>query len=173
MRKKTTFNTLLFMLVTAVIVHGQSQEIRVSGAYSAVEGDSAETASKIAALDARRKVIQQTATQLGALPAVKGMNLSAETLGAFALGLVDIETQPATNTPPAYRAQAVARLDSVESLARLRALRRDVEVTNELRRLSRDQNGDWEKLAGLSATDRAPARRVGSGAPPALARQSG
>jgi hypothetical protein len=159
MRVKTASGVLLFALIAAVFVHGQSQEIRMSGVYSAVAGDSAETASKIAALDARRKVIQQTATQLGALPAVKGMNLSEETLGALAFGLVDIEVQPPTSTPPAYRAQAAARLDSLEALARLRALRRDVEVTNELRRLSRDQNGDWEKLAGLSAADRARAAR--------------
>src|SRR5436190_138188 len=103
-------NALLYILMLALLAppaFGQGSEIKTIGEYTASAGDTAETASRLAVLAARRKAVEQTAIQLTALPAVKGMRLGADTIQAFAFGLADVETQPArdgaTNSQSVYR----------------------------------------------------------------------
>jgi tetratricopeptide (TPR) repeat protein len=148
----------LFALFLALIstAYGQSSEIRVTGEYTGLAGDSPQTASKLATLDARRKAVEQVSARLGALPAIVSMKLSAETIRAYAFGMVHIEVQP-VRVPAAnssFRVDASSIVDPPSYVAAARLLRRDVDTTSELLRLTRLHDSAWAELQRLSAADR-------------------
>lgn len=124
--------TVLLAISVAAFAQSPLPEIRVTGEYAEVNGDTSDTAKQMALLVAERKAIEEAAAKLGNLPEVKALRLNAVQIDAYSIGVLDSVTEAIRSSVQAnrtvYRADVLIKLDDA-AVRRFIDLRKDRDAT--------------------------------------------
>ena len=130
-RPLTTLACLL-ALTSAIPAHSQTTiEVRVTGEHRTTNGDTPESAMRLARVDAQRKALQAASTRLRSHADVTALQLKPIEVDAFTLALLEIEEPPAkpgTARQELIQVELRASLDAGTGARRVAGLRVDQDV---------------------------------------------
>ena len=115
---------ITFGLTLAVSAYGQSStgiDLRATGEHRMIRGDTQESATQLAVLDARTKALRAAVTRLQVLEEVKTLGLSLPQLEAYTAVIVELRPEP----PATVR----GTLDLHDAARRMTGLRKDVDAS--------------------------------------------
>jgi tetratricopeptide (TPR) repeat protein len=137
-------------------------DIRVTGEHRAVNGESPETARRLALADARLKAVISAIPQLRSASEIRTLNLKSEQLQAFAIALL-ADAEPSPQEATGSRVTLQLSLDPRDVARRMLDLRRDqdaafelVEASKQVERLYRQLSDESRRHAGAGKAE-APA----------------
>jgi tetratricopeptide (TPR) repeat protein len=155
---------LLLTLPSAALAQSPATEIRATGEHARANGDTPESATQLALVDATRQAVQQAVTRLQDVAGVKALGLKSIQLEAYAAAILETQEQPARTSPAAnpavHRVDVLMRLDAGEMVRRLGGLRKDqeasyalVELWKQTQELHRQLADQTRLLAGSTSSD--------------------
>ena len=142
---RASFTILVLFLATYAQAQSSIITIDVTGEHRMTNGDTADSATQLARVDALRRAWSAASTQLQSREDVKALNLTPLQVEAFAAVLLELQEQPARTSTTArgpVHVQLRARMDGEAAAQRIALVRKDqdasfdiVEAWSEMQRL--------------------------------------
>lgn len=142
---RASFTILVLCLATYAQAQSSIIAIDVTGEHRMTNGDTADSATQLARVDARRRAWTAAWTQLQSREDVKALKLTPLQVEAFAAVLLELQEQPARTSTTArgpIHVQLRARMDGEAAAQRIALVRKDqdasfdiVEAWTEMQRL--------------------------------------
>src|SRR5688572_19171457 len=119
---KTAASILALIVATTVQASAQPAEVRATGEHRPTVGDTADSARRLALVDARGNTLRAVVTRLQTRADVKNLRLTPSQLEAFAAVIVEVEAEPGPAAPAGGRTpvqvRARTRLDAADVVRR-------------------------------------------------------
>jgi tetratricopeptide (TPR) repeat protein len=130
---KTAASILALIVATTVQASAQPAEVRATGEHRPTVGDTADSARRLALVDARGNTLRAVVTRLQTRADVKNLRLTPSQLEAFAAVIVEVEAEPGPAAPAGGRTpvqvRARTRLDAADVVRRMAGLQKDQDAS--------------------------------------------